>query len=123
MQELMGMFEVANPDAPPTDFYGEGFVEAKILHEALLKAYEMGDLTQAGVLAAAKSLESVDFNGLAPTERYVGDPNDIIQREIIVFRPDKALRDAGGTGTRLIEAAYIGDLAASYEFTGACFEL
>jgi ABC-type branched-subunit amino acid transport system substrate-binding protein len=123
MQELMALFAAANPDAPATDFYGEGFVEAKILHEALLKAYELGDLTQAGVLAAAKSLESVEFNGLAPTERYSGDPNDIVQREIIVFRPDKALRDAGGTGTNLIEAAYTGDLAANYEFSSACFEL
>lgn len=123
MQELMALFAAANPDAPPTDFYGEGFVEAKILHEALLKAYEMGDMTQAGVVAAAKSLESVEFNGLAPTERYVGDPNDIIQREIIVFRPDKASRDAGGTGTNLIEAAYTSEIAADYEFTSACFEL
>ncbi len=30
------------------------------------QAYENGDMTQAGVLAAAKSLENVDFNGLAP---------------------------------------------------------
>jgi ABC-type branched-subunit amino acid transport system substrate-binding protein len=43
--------------APPTDFYGEGFIEAQILHAALEKAYMNGDMRQAGVLAAAKSLE------------------------------------------------------------------
>ena len=123
MQELMALFAAANPDAPATDYYGEGFVEAKIMHEALLKAYENGDMTQAGVLAAAKSLESVSFNGLAPTESYAGEPNDIVQREIIVFRPDGDARAAGGTGTNLIEAAYTGSVAANYQFDGACFEL
>jgi ABC-type branched-subunit amino acid transport system substrate-binding protein len=123
MQELMALMLAADPDAAASDFYGEGFVEAIIMHQALQKAYDNGDLTQSGVLAAAKSLESVDFNGLAPTEQYVGAPNDIVQREIIVFRPDKALREAGGTGTRLIEESYTGDFAASFEFNGACFEL
>jgi ABC-type branched-subunit amino acid transport system substrate-binding protein len=122
-QELTALFAAANPDAPATDFYAEGFIEATIMHQALLKAYDNGDLTQAGVLAAAKSLEAVEFNGLAPTESYVGAPNDIVQRDIVVFRPDKALREAGGTGTRVIEESYTGSLAASYEFTSACFEL
>ncbi|MCP4308538.1 MAG: ABC transporter substrate-binding protein [bacterium] len=119
MQELMAIMG----DAPPTDFYGEGFVEAKIMHEALLKAYELGDMTQAGVTAAAKSLEGIDFGGMAPSETYVGEPNDIVQRESMVFRPDAALRAAGGTGTLMIEAAYTSPTAASFVFEGACFEL
>ena len=123
MQELMALFAAANPDAPATDYYGEGFVEAKIMHDALNAAYESGDMTQAGVLAAAKSLTTVDFNGLAPSESYSGAPNDIVQRTITVFRPDAALRAAGGTGTNLIEAAYTGSIAAAYEYTGACYEL
>lgn len=123
MQELMALFAAANPDAPATDFYGEGFVEAKIMHEVLLAAYAAGDMTQAGLVAAAKSLESVDFNGLAPTERYAGEPNDIVQRDMVIFRPDKALRAAGGTGTVLIEESYTGTVGGAYEFTGACYEL
>ncbi len=119
MQELMSIMG----DAPPTDFYGEGFVEAKIMHEALLAAYELGDMTQAGVTAAAKSLGSVDFDGLAPTEQYVGAPNDIVQRQSMVFRPDAALRAAGGTGTSLVEAAYTSEIAANFVFEGACYEL
>ena len=32
--------------APPLDYYAEGVIEAKIMHEALLAAYEAGDMTQ-----------------------------------------------------------------------------
>lgn len=123
MQELMALFAAASPDAPATDFYGEGFVEAKIMHEALLAAYASGDMTQAGVLAAAKGLTAVDFNGLAPSESFSGEPNDIVQREIVVFRPDASLRAAGGSGTNVVESSYTGSIAAAYEFTGACYEL
>lgn len=119
MQELMSLMG----EAPPTDFYGEGFVEAKIMHEVLLAAYAAGDMTQQGLVTAAKSLESVDFDGLAPTERYAGDPNDIVQREVMVFRPDAALRAAGGTGTAVLQERYTGSVAANYEYTGACYEL
>jgi ABC-type branched-subunit amino acid transport system substrate-binding protein len=123
MQDLMDLLATASPDAPASDYYGEGVVEAKIMHEVLLAAYAAGDMTQAGVVKAAKSLESIEFNGLAPSESYAGDPNDIVQREITVFRPDKALRAAGGTGTVTIEETYTGSVAADYTFTGACYEL
>jgi ABC-type branched-subunit amino acid transport system substrate-binding protein len=123
MQEMMALFAELRPDAAPNDYYGEGFVEAKIMHDALLAAYANGDLTQAGVLNAAKSLELVDFNGLAPNETYVGSANERLQREIVLIRPDKALKDAGGTGANVIDPAYTSDLAAGYEFTAACFQL
>jgi ABC-type branched-subunit amino acid transport system substrate-binding protein len=123
MQEMMAVIQGANPDAPPADFYAEGWIEAKIMHEALLKAYELGDMTQAGVVAAAKSLEGIDFDGMAPSETYFGEPNDIVQRESMIFRPDVAMRAAGGTGTNMIEAAYTSPTAASFVFEGACFEL
>ena len=115
VRELMG-------DAPPSDYYGEGFVEAIILDAALRKAYDNGDMTQAGILAAAKSLESVAFDGLAPDESYVGEPNDQLQRKINIYRPDKADREAGGTGSALIESDYTSQIAADYVFEGACVE-
>lgn len=105
--------------APPTDYYGEGFVEAGIMHAALEQAYQNGDMTQAGVLAAAKSLESVEFDGLAPVESYVGEPNDIVQRAIWISRPDG---DAPA-GTAIVETNYVSPIAEAYEFTGACYLL
>ncbi len=110
--------------APATDYYAEGVVEASIVHQALLQAYENGDLTRAGVLAAAKSLDDVDFGGLAPTESYVGADNDRLQRKGYIFQPDPAgLADGSSAGSILLESEYTSAIAAAYEFTGACYVL
>jgi ABC-type branched-subunit amino acid transport system substrate-binding protein len=123
-QEAKELLMGSRPDTTPFDFYFEGFIEAKILHEALLKAYANGDLTQAGVLAAAKSLEEVDFNGLAPNETYVGDANSIVQRVINIIKPDPEGLAAGTSGgTMLVESNYTSANAAAFEFTGACYVL
>jgi ABC-type branched-subunit amino acid transport system substrate-binding protein len=121
VRDLMGQY---NPDAPPLDYYGEGFVEASILHNALQLAYDNGDMTQAGVLAAAKSLDNVEFDGLAPAESYVGEPNDRVQRISYIRRPDPAGLAAGtSTGLVDLEVAFTSEIAAAYEFTGACYVL
>jgi ABC-type branched-subunit amino acid transport system substrate-binding protein len=111
-------------DAPPLDYYLEGFVEAKIMHDALLKAFENGDVTRAGVLAAAKSLESVNPGDFAPTESYVGADNDRLQRQTFIGRPDPAgLAGGTSTGWTLSEGFYTHPIAEGYEFDGACFKL
>jgi ABC-type branched-subunit amino acid transport system substrate-binding protein len=109
---------------PPLDYYAEGFIEAKIMHEALLAAHEAGDMTQAGVLAAAKSLESVTFDGLAPDETYVGEANERLQRLQYISRPDlEGLAGGTSTGATLIETDYTSPTAAAFEFNEACFAL
>ena len=105
--------------APPTDYYGEGFIEASILHQVLQAAYDSGDMTQAGVLAAAKTLTSVEFDGLGPTEVYTGEPNDIVQRSQWMTRPSLESE----TGTMIVESNYTSEIAAAYEYTGACYVL
>lgn len=110
--------------APATDYYTEGFVEAMILHAALNAAYEAGDMTRAGVLAAAKGLDNVDFGGLAPSESYTGDPNTRVQRKGYIFTPDPAGMVAGtSAGTIQIESEYTSQIAADMEFTEACYKL
>jgi hypothetical protein len=109
---------------PPLDYYAEGVIEATILHQALQAAYDAGDLTQAGVLAAAKALESVSFGGMAPDETYVGEPNDRVQRAQFISRPDpEGLAGGTSTGATLIESMYTSPIAEAYEFTEACFAL
>ncbi len=105
--------------AAPSDFYAEGFVEGQILFQALNIAYENGDMTQSGVLAAAKSIESVEYQGLAPSDNYVGEPNDIVQRVVHMMRPDPDSE----TGSMLAEADYTSPTAAAFEFNEACFQL
>jgi ABC-type branched-subunit amino acid transport system substrate-binding protein len=110
--------------APPLDYYAEGVIEATILHQALQTAYDAGDLTQPGVLAAAKSLESVTFGGLAPDETYVGEPNERVQRAQFISRPDPAgLADGTSTGSTLVESNYTSPIAEAFEFNEACFSL
>lgn len=107
-----------------SDYYFEGVVEAKILEAALRKAYANGDMTRAGVLAAGKSLDTVSFDGIAPDESYTGTDNERLQRAGYIFRPDPEGLAAGTSGGRMdVAAQYTSDIAANFEFTGACYEL
>jgi len=108
---------------PATEFYTEGAVEATIIHRVLEAAIASGDLTQAGVLAAGKSLGDVDLGGLAPNEVFSGDMNAQLQRVGNIVVPDPADLAAGGTGFALVEADYTHQSVADYDFTGACFKL
>ncbi len=121
-QAVRDLVEAAG--APPLDYYAEGVIEAKIMEAALRAAYDAGDMTQGGVLAAAKGLESVSFDGLGPDETYVGEPNDIVQRAQFISRPDPAgLADGSSTGVTLIESEYTSPTAEAFQFDAACFAL
>ena len=109
--------------APPFDYYAEGVVEGIMMRTILNAAYESGDLTQAGVLAAAKSLEGMDLLGLGPAESYVGSPNDQIQRSSILVRPSLADLAAGGSGSVIIDPDFTSDIAEAFVFEEACFQL
>jgi len=109
----------------PVSAYFEGFVEAQIMHAALQQAYDNGDMTRAGVLAAAKSLEEVDFNGLAPNETYVGANNDQVQRaSAAIWRPDpEALASGESAGEEVLETNYTHPITEAYEFSETCYSL
>ena len=108
----------------PVSAYFEGFVEATIMHAALEAAYNAGDMTQAGVLAAAKSLDNVTFDGLGPDETYVGTPNEQVQRSTLIWSPDpEGLASGANAGEAVEQADYTADIAAAYEFNEACFQL
>ena len=114
----------AGRDISPFDYYLEGVIEAQIMHQTLLAAYDAGDLTQAGVLAAAKAIADLDFDGLAPNEVFTGDANAQLQRQTWILRPDpEGLVSGANGGTAIAEAAYTGSLAANFDFTGACYVL
>lgn len=111
-------------DISPYDYYLEGFVEAQMLHRALEIAYDNGDMTQAGVLAAAKSIENLDFDGLAPAESYVGTANEQLQRQTWIMKPDPEGLDSGENGgSQIAEPAYTGSLVEDFDFQGACYVL
>jgi ABC-type branched-subunit amino acid transport system substrate-binding protein len=109
----------------PISAYFEGFIEAQILHAALQAAYDNGDMTRAGVLAAAKSLEEVDLNGLGPNETYVGSNNEQVQRaSTAIWRPDpEALAAGESAGEEVLETNYTNPITEAYEFNSACYSL
>ncbi|HWB89881.1 MAG TPA: ABC transporter substrate-binding protein [Acidimicrobiia bacterium] len=109
----------------PVSAYMEGFVEAQIMHAALQAAYDAGDMTQAGVLAAAKTLENVTFDGLGPDESYVGESNEQVQRaSATIWQPDpEGLASGENAGESVLETNYTSSIAEAYEFTTACYQL
>ncbi len=122
MALTMQLVEASGADIPANDYVGLGVVEAMLVHAALQKAYENGDMTRAGVLAAVRSLDNVDFLGVAPAENYTGSTSDQIQRAITLWRPSVANLEAGGSGSEIVETDFIGPTAESFEFTEACYQ-
>jgi ABC-type branched-subunit amino acid transport system substrate-binding protein len=120
-KDAVALLTAAIPDIVPYEYYLEGVGEAILLETILNAAYESGDLTRAGVLAAAKSLESMSWDGLWPDQQYTGTPNDTVQRLATVVRPSAADLDAGGSGLEVLESDYTSDLAAAFEFNETCF--
>ncbi len=117
--DAVALFRQYNADAPDSDYYLEGLVEGKIMHEVLIKAFENNDLTRAGVLAAAKSLETVEVGDFTVSESYVGEPNDRLQRENYLGRVNLE----ASTGWSADVGPYAAEITKAYEFTGACYDL
>ena len=118
----VALLEKAIPDVPKYEYYLEGVAEARLMEQILIKAHESGDMTRAGVLAAAKSLDVVSLGGLWPDQNYSGEPNETVQRKVNIVRPSIADLEAGGSGLELLEADYTSDIAAKYQFDKTCFE-
>jgi len=133
MDELVETVSAAYPEGQFlfADYYVRGWVEAEMMHQVLEAAYESGDMTRAGILAAGQSIEGFDFQGLAPSQSYQGEPNDFIVRSTAIydidlaqFTPEATLSQGGGTGTVALDGYgldYVSDIAANYELTEPCF--
>ena len=122
-QEVRDLMASQRPDLGPFDYYGEGVLEAKILEAGLRQAYDNGDMTRAGVLAAVKGFTELDFDGLAPPENYVGTPNEQVQRSGWIVKFSLEDLAAGGAGSIIVEKDWTGPTAAAYEFNEACYFL
>ena len=128
MAALAEAMTAGRPDLPPSDAYVFGWTEAMATQAILEQAAANGDMTREGIVAAAKEV-TVDFNGLAPTQTWSGDPNDYIVRETYMYDVDLGAFDLtpmgegeGDTGTVLLEGPYTGELAANFVYDGPCFE-
>lgn len=137
MADLVDAMLAARPDVRPSDAFVIGWLEAKMTEEILRVAAESGDMTRAGIKAAALSIEGFGFDGLLPDQSYSppDDPNAYSTREIAMFDPDLAAYTAAGgsaqtigtapnggtTGSILLQDFFVGEVAAAYDFQGRCF--
>jgi len=137
MADIVDAMLAARPDLRPSDAFVLGWLEGQTTEEVLRVAAESGDMTRNGIREAALSIEGLGFNGVAPDQSYSppDDPNSYVTREIAMFKPSlEAYEAAGGasqtigsapdggtTGSELIADFFVGDVAASYDFQGACF--
>ena len=69
------------------DVYILGWTEGYITQQILEQAAANGDMTRAGVVAAANEV-TVDLKGLAPDQTWAGEPNDFIVRESYMYDVD-----------------------------------
>jgi len=111
-EALRMMAEAAG--APASNFVSAGWVEQYPLKAVLEAAVAAGDLTRAGVVAAAKSLGEVDYEGMVETVADYGT-NPIITSSVI-GKVDPAAPD----GITLLAGPFTGPTAAAYNYDGPC---
>ena len=128
MQETISAMREYRPDAPFDDVYILSFIEGYVATQILDKAISNGNLTRAGVLAAANSI-TADLKGLAPNQSWRGNPNNNVVRETYLYDVDLSLftpeakvsTEGGNNGFRLIKGPYASETALNWEYE-ACFK-
>jgi ABC-type branched-subunit amino acid transport system substrate-binding protein len=131
--EMMAALTAAFPDRRPSDGYLIGWNGAVTMHKVLAVAISDRDLTRRGILAAANSIDTVDYGGSAPSQSYAGSPNDHLQRALAIYKPNldlyisagganQTLTQANGTtGSELVQGFFVGAMAQQFEFDAPCF--
>ena len=134
MEEVLAVMADSYPDRFPSDGVVKGFLEFSVARQVLEAAAANGDLTPAGVVAAAAAIGELDFGGIGPVNRYTGDPNSDVSRATALYRPDHALFESQGgleatfgsgavSAFSLIQDFAVSDIAAEYDFQGPCYRL
>jgi len=127
MQQLLDVMREYRPEATWDDFYIISWIQGYVVHQILDQAISNGNITRAGVLAAANQV-TADLNGLAPNQSWVGNPNDNVVRETYLYDVDLSLYTPGATisdengnsGYRLIKGPYASETALNWEYE-PCF--
>ncbi len=134
MPEVLQVLKDKYPNRYPAAGMVEGYLEFFVTKRVLEQAAEMGDMTPAGVVAAARSIGSLTYGGLSPSNLFSGDANATVTRATAIYKPDKAMFEAqGGLGaslgndgvSALVKVAdfFASDLATNYDFQGPCYVL
>ena len=114
------MRDALGADFAPNDGATAGWAWSYPMKAALEKAVENGDLTRAGLLEAAESLTSVDYEGMLPdgAGNYAAEPDEGVVRQSVIAKPDPA----APTGVALVKEFFVGDTAKDYKLDKACYQ-
>lgn len=117
---LAGALDQTMFKAAPNDGYTAGWVWSYPMKAALQKAVDSKDLTRAGLLAAVKSLETVDYEGMLPAEagKFVGTPDERVFRSSIISKVDPT----APTGVKVEKDFFTGKTAEKYQFAKPCYQ-
>ncbi|WP_084960508.1 ABC transporter substrate-binding protein [Thermoactinospora rubra] len=104
----------------PNDGYTSGWAWSYPMKAALEKMVASGDISRKGLLAAVKSLSTVDYEGMLPPEagNFAGDPNAATFRQTLINKVD----ETAPTGVRTVKDFFTGPTAQAYTMDGPCFE-
>jgi len=129
MVDMMTEMVARNPQGTyaEADSYYVGWTEAMLTEAILELAAEKGDMTRAGVVAAAQEV-SIDFQGLAPDQTWSGDPNDYVVRGSYIYdvvlenaTPSTVITEEGSAGLSILKENWVSDSAAGFAFSEPCF--
>lgn len=131
MDALEATMNAAFADRVYSDAYTRGWIEFQLMKTVLERAAANGDLTRQGIIDAALEIEEFDFGGMAAPQTYAGEPNDYLARQSLIIKADyDTFVEAGGVNATIADDPqfwsieqdwFTGDIAAAYDFQGACF--
>lgn len=119
LDSMTGDLESYSGPEAVSDFFTAGWAWSYPLLAALEAAYEAGDLTRAGVAAAAAELDAVDYEGMLPAEAgdFTGDAANQSFRGTWVAAVDAE----APTGVSTAAENYQGATAAGFGFEQPCY--
>ncbi len=134
METLVAEMTARRPDLNISDVYTTGWIEGMMTEALIRRAVDDGDMTRAHIVEISQSPDfSVDFQGLSAPQSWPQDYNEAVVRSSYIYdvnapgfnlipmseyTPD----NTGSTGLDVLEADYVGTVAADYQFDGPCIE-
>ncbi len=132
---MSGIVEVladSLPDRYPADAMITGYLQFELASSVLQRAAELGDLTPRGLTAAARTVGSMSFAGVAPPVLYSDDPNLGVSRASATGHLDKGLFEAqgglqahlggGAVSPVVLDGEFVAtDLSTRYDFSTPCY--
>ncbi|NNK90964.1 MAG: ABC transporter substrate-binding protein [Acidimicrobiia bacterium] len=100
----------------PNDFFISGWVSQYGLKAAIEAAIANGDLTKAGLAAAAKTLTTVGYDGMMAERSFAGSAQDNAPRASVIGQVDVN----ASTGISVLQDFFVGPTATGWTFDEPC---